>query len=238
MKVLCVSCDRLAEMGSYRVDAGVLVITCARCGAEMRAVDAPAQSVHAAMEPGAGMASPSPKLVVLRRVEDDPAQQAAIAANVADPFTAPEGRCPKCIAPKRPDASTCHQCGLTFVNFVPSEVKPPAPIDKLWRDLLSKWDDSQAHDRIIAAAVSQSALPSIGRLYQIRCAVSPDDPQARRGRDEVVRLAMASASASALIQTPAMGARRGAKFALIMGAVFVFVMIFSLLLRQLFRVGG
>ena len=144
MKILCVSCDRLAEMGSYRLDAGVLVITCSRCGAQMRAVDAPAESVQAAVEGQA--AAPTPRLVVLRPVGEDPAKLAAVAAASEEPFAAPEGRCPKCIAPRRPEAVTCSQCGLTFVNFVPAEVYPPAPLDALWRELLLRWDDTAAHE--------------------------------------------------------------------------------------------
>lgn len=198
MKILCVSCERLAELQSYRVDAGVLMVTCARCGMEMIGVDAPKPAVTPATESSAAAPPPpaTPRVVPLRAVGADPAVIAAkAAASSSDPFSAPEGRCPKCIAKRRGGELSCTQCGLTFVNFIPREVIPPSPLDKMWKELLSKWDDQLEHDRLLAAAVTQSALPSIARLYQIRLAVSPDDPLARRGRDEVLRLATASATA-------------------------------------------
>lgn len=235
MKVLCVSCDRLAEMGGYRLDAGVLVISCSRCGAEMRAVDAPAQSLQVSAEVPA---APALKVVPLRRVsEADPVQVAAKAATAPDPFAAPEGRCPKCIAERRPDALSCPQCGLTYVNFAPDEVKPPPPLDALWRELLAHWDDTASHDRMLAAAVSQQALPQIGRLYQIRFAVNQDDPQARRGRDEVVRLAMASASATALPPESWL-ARRATKVVLLVGGILTFIMLAQMLIRQIQALGA
>lgn len=199
MKVLCTSCDRLAEPGSYRLDAGVLVIECSRCGAELRAEDTVSKGMQAALDRSAPPPSPpapsTPKVVALRAVGPDPAVIAAEAATSEDPFAAPEGRCPKCIAKRRDGELSCRQCGLTFVNFVKHEVIPPAPLDKIWKELLANWSDLAAHDRLLAAAVTSSALPSVARLYQIRLAVSPDDQAARRGRDEVLRLATASATA-------------------------------------------
>lgn len=231
MKVLCVSCERLAELASYRVDAGVLVVTCSRCGAEMRAVDTQPKAVQDALEPQ--LAANTSNVVPLRAVTTNPVESAAQLALAEDPFAAPEGRCPKCIAQRRDGALSCHQCGLTFVNFVADEVLPPPPLDKLWRELLSRWDETEAHDKLLAAAATRSALPSIARLYQIRIAMSPDDLQARRGRDEVLRLATASGAAFQRGSSSVMDPKKGAKIALFVIAAFVALMLFGFLIRGL-----
>ncbi|MEW6431349.1 MAG: hypothetical protein AB1730_07545 [Myxococcota bacterium] len=54
MKVLCPQCERLAAFGPFRVDGGVLYVTCARCGVETR-VEAPAIG---ARPPDASTAAP------------------------------------------------------------------------------------------------------------------------------------------------------------------------------------
>lgn len=233
-------------MGSYRVDAGVLVVACAHCGAEMRGSEPPSKSTQAAVDSSAPippfMASASalaPKVVPLRAVGVDPAILAAQAASSADPFAAPDGRCPKCIAQRRDGELSCNQCGLTFVNFVKRDITPPPPLDQLWKELLAKWDDTGAHDRLLVAAVTQAALPAIARLYQIRLAVSPDDPHARRGRDEVLRLATASATATAFSQVGVPVDRaRTVKIGVLMVGFVLLIMLSTVLIRQLGAASG
>lgn len=236
MKILCLSCDRLAELGSYRVDAGVLVLSCSRCGAEMRAVETPPRPTQSSLEASTSSSSaalPSPRVVQLRAVGADPAALAAQAGQSADPFAAPEGTCPKCIAPRAGGDLSCNQCGLTFVNFVKRDVTPPQPLDSMWQELLANWHDVSAHDRLLVVAVTQAALPSIARLYQIRLAASPDDPLARRGRDEVLRLATVSATAFTASPGTVPDKTRSFKIGVLIVGVLMLIMLSTLLIRQL-----
>lgn len=92
MKVLCPQCERLAELTRFRVDGGVLLVTCERCGAE--------SAVHAAPEgsdapPGPALAaprtSPAPSPSPAARVEPDllAASAAARPAAQARPASQP-----------------------------------------------------------------------------------------------------------------------------------------------------
>ena len=53
-----------------------------------------------------------------------------------------------------------------------------------WQTLLENWSDLKAHDRFLAQAMELGELPTAGRLYRIRLARSPGDPEATRGRDD------------------------------------------------------
>ncbi len=111
-----------------------------------------------------------------------------------DAWSVPEGHCPKCIAVRPPQAISCAQCGLLFENFKPEELEPPPGIADQFQRLLSTWEDIEAHDRLVQAALIQGELATVGRLYRIRLARAPQDAYAARGRDEVLRLATASST--------------------------------------------
>src|SRR5207302_4741833 len=82
MKFLCGSCERLVPVEVFRVAGAAVVLTCPRCGVENRS--------------GADGASPAQASTA----------RAAQSAQSADPFAAPPDRCPKCIAPRPPDAAS------------------------------------------------------------------------------------------------------------------------------------
>lgn len=130
------------------------------------------------------------------RAEPAPAPlQLPLSAMLGDPFMPPQGYCPKCIAIRRAGALSCPQCGLVFARFKPEEHRPSAPLSAAWKLVLSRWEDKEAHDRLMSLALERDELPDVGRLYRIRLALNPDDPMAWRGRDEVLRLAATATGA-------------------------------------------
>jgi hypothetical protein len=201
MRYLCDACERLAPPAAFRVELGVLVMTCARCGQESRArpeealVAAVAQTSLEATAPQApaprSATAPSLKVVALRPSEEQVREAAALARS-ADPLAVPDGFCPKCIAVRKEGADSCASCGLVYANFDPGEQQLSEPLRAAWLLVLERWDDRDAHDRLLSLAVGRGELAMAGRLYRIRLAQAPEDLYAQRGRDEVVRLATAS----------------------------------------------
>lgn len=203
MRYLCDSCERLAPPAAFRVEMGVLVMTCARCGQESRArpeealVAAVAQSQAEASHPAPAPRSntaPALKVVTLRPSEERVREAAALARS-EDPFAVPDGFCPKCISARKEGVEACAACGLVYAIFDPSEQRVSEPLRAAWLSVLERWDDRDAHDRLLSLAVGQGELAAAGRLYRIRLAQAPDDVYAQRGRDEVLRLATASQAA-------------------------------------------
>lgn len=189
MKFLCPSCERLADIAGFRLDAGALLLRCGKCGVESREASPPSAPPSAAA-PEPREAAPAP-LVFLRAVGPG----GPLAPVREDPFTVPEGFCPKCIAPRKPGEQACASCGLLFANFRPADQEVPPPIASAWRELLEAWQENEAHDRFLRLAVADGQMVAAARLYRIQLAHHPDDPFAARGRDDVVRLASAAASA-------------------------------------------
>jgi hypothetical protein len=201
MRYLCDACERLAPPAAFRVELGVLVMTCARCGQESRA--RPEEALVAAVaqtntEPSAqpvpaarSNTSPALKVVTLRPSEERVREAAALARS-EDPFAVPEGFCPKCISVRKEGTASCAACGLVYANFDPNEQRVSEPLSAAWLSVLERWDDRDTHDRLLSLAMGRGELAAAGRLYRIRLAQAPDDLYAQRGRDEVVRLATAS----------------------------------------------
>ncbi len=231
MKFLCEGCERLVSPGSFRVEQNTLVLTCARCQAETRGrAEEVAGAVLAEASRGESAAEPPPPpprasvpslKVVTLRPSGEQVREAAELARSEDPFAVPEGFCPKCIAVRRDDAPACAACGLIFANFVPAEHRPSEPLRQAWLGVLSHWDDRDAHDNLLSLAMGRGELAQAGRLYRIRLAQAPDDLYAQRGRDEVVRLGLASASASL---TPKARTGMGKRMQLV-AAVFFFLLL-------------
>ncbi|MBN1210025.1 MAG: hypothetical protein JXB05_34555 [Myxococcaceae bacterium] len=240
MRFLCDACERLAPPAAFRVEAGVLVMTCARCGQESRA--RPEEALVAAVAqagPQQPSAEPSPRIVpapslkvVALRPSEEQVRDAAALARSGDPFAVPEGFCPKCIAARREGAESCASCGLTFAHFDAGEYLPSEPLRTAWLSVLERWDDRDAHDRLLSLAVGRGELAMAGRLYRIRLAQAPDDLYAQRGRDEVVRLATASPVSFA----PAAASSSSGRGQLVAGLLFFFILlVVGLLLFRQFR---
>jgi rubredoxin len=205
MKFQCDACERLAPLEVFRVEAGALVVTCGRCGAESRAQASLSTSVAmgGAASPREGTAAPgvppqdaaavpplparasSPALRVVRGA-DTPARPSTHDEELFEP---PPGFCPKCVAARREGAMACAQCGLVYDNYRADEQRPSQAVAEAWRELAARWEDPTAHERMVTLALSHGDLAAVGRLYRIRLARAPEDALARRGRDEVVNRA-------------------------------------------------
>ncbi|MDY7227730.1 hypothetical protein [Hyalangium rubrum] len=239
MRYLCDACERLAPPAAFRVELGVLVMTCARCGQESRA--RPEEALAAAVAqtelepplalPPRSTTVPSLKVVTLRPSEERVREAAALARS-EDPLAVPPGFCPKCIAVRKEGAVSCASCGLVYANFNPQEHELSEPLRAAWLTVLERWDDRDAHDRLLSLAVGRGELAMAGRLYRIRLAQAPEDLYAQRGRDEVVRLASASPVGFAPAAAPASSNRAQ----LIAGLFFLIVLVVvGLVLYRQFR---
>ncbi|SEL28839.1 hypothetical protein SAMN05444354_105121 [Stigmatella aurantiaca] len=238
MRYLCDVCERLAPPASFRVELGVLVMTCARCGNESRArpEEALQGAVTQAQEPVPPLQqrlTPVPVLkVVALRPSDEQVRGAAAVARSEDPFAVPPGFCPKCIAARREGAESCASCGLVYANFIPEEQRPSEALQAAWLAVLGRWDDRDAHDRLLSLAVGRGELAMAGRLYRIRLAQAPEDLYAQRGRDEVVRLASASPVGFAPKAQGGLSSRTQLVAAILL---FLFLLVSALLIFRQFR---
>jgi hypothetical protein len=108
-----------------------------------------------------------------------------------DPFTPPPGYCPKCIGGRKEGAVVCPFCGLEYARFRPEEFHGSPALHSTWLGVLELWESKGAHDKVLALASERGELAILGRFYRIRLAHFPEDAQAKRGREEVLRLAAA-----------------------------------------------
>lgn len=203
MKFLCPRCERLVELRDFKLEGTALVLSCPACGSASR-VNAPSSppvalvpltpvtpsttgerpAHHLTSFPGAS------NVVALRSAGSHAVSSAADLAR-SGAFEVPLGRCPKCIAPRQSNGITCSQCGLTFAQFDASQVAPPQWLKTAWVELLSDWGSEERHAELRHRALAEQDLAAVGRLYRMRLVADPEDPFAQRGRDEVLRLALA-----------------------------------------------
>jgi hypothetical protein len=108
-----------------------------------------------------------------------------------DPFTPPPGYCPKCIGGRKEGAVVCPFCGLEYARFRVEEFRGSPALHSTWLGVLELWESKGAHDKVLALASERGELAILGRLYRIRLARFPEDAVAKRGREEVLRLASA-----------------------------------------------
>ncbi|RKG99934.1 hypothetical protein [Corallococcus carmarthensis] len=184
-------------------------------------------------EPSAGPPPPPsrPSVTALRVVRSDAPPVAPLVLD-GDPFQAPPGHCPKCVAPVRDEAGACAACGLVYANFIPDEHQPSGALAGEWHALLETWHDWDAHDRLLSQAMGRGELAMAGRLYRMRLARAPGDALALRGRDEVVRRVTSAAPLASDGPSPAMA--RKVKNA-VMGSVLVIALVLVLVLFQILR---
>jgi hypothetical protein len=88
--------------------------------------------------------------------------------------------------------------------FLPSEA-----VAALWKKLWLRWDDALEHERFRQAAMSSGELAEAGRLYQLRLARLPGDPEAEFGREELLRMV---STVGMMERTPPPDSRRWRKF--------------------------
>lgn len=184
MKFLCPACERIAEIGGFRVEDGTLLLRCAPCGVESRQPEAPLRTERP--RPKVVPLSPPPASVEAPAPEAPGTPGTPLAA--VD-FAVPPDRCPKCIARIPSGAVSCTQCGLAFAHALLDEYGPSEELGARWQELANRWDQPKAHDAVLLTAATLGELAACGRLYRIRLARAPNDPLAQRGLQEVLRLA-------------------------------------------------
>jgi len=173
VKIVCPSCERIADIRSFRMEGNTLVLECDRCGAENRLSAAVSGSPpHAAAK---GILGGAPPVVPL--------------GPSAEWLEVPPGHCPKCVSPRKENASACGQCGLVFERCRPEDLQPSEWLVANWKKLVASWEEREAHERFVKDALLQQELLGAGRLYRIRLARKPGDALAVHGRDALVRAA-------------------------------------------------
>jgi hypothetical protein len=247
VKLLCPACERLGEPTALRLESGCVVATCGRCGAKgslgvlapipLDALPPPPR----AAAPAAAPVPVAPVVTPLRAVEAlpvstgkaPPSATAASPSSEEDPYEVPEGRCPKCVAVRPEAAVNCAQCGLVFTNFVADEHRLKPGLDRAWRQLLQRWEDPALHDKLLQRAYTEQALPQVARLYQLRIARNEGDAMARRGREELLRRAMATATVAARpeAQKPPVN-RKALWLTLLGGTVLMLALLFAVVSLQ------
>jgi hypothetical protein len=189
MKYLCDACQRLVEARSFRVESGALVVSCPTCGQDSRTGPAPALPPEAPLARPQLASTLAGSNVVELRASNRDAIERARAISTDGPFAVPEGRCPKCISPRLAEARSCKGCGADFSLISPEMLMPSQWMQDGWTALLQRWGELDQHDALVVAALGKGELPALGRLYRLYLARVPEDPLARRGREEVVRRA-------------------------------------------------
>jgi len=113
---------------------------------------------------------------------------------------------------------------------VTPDTPPPAtPADRAeeaaWAELRARWGDPEAHRAFLARFADLEGLARAGARYRAVLAERPDDPEAGRGRDEVLRRATAVGLASMPRTAPPPASspwmRRGVIATLVLGAAAV-----------------
>lgn len=243
MKVLCPQCERLIALEVFRVDGPVLIITCAKCGAESRvenvSVSAAASNTSSApsrppsQPPRVSLASTEggSNVVVLRTAGHEAVQKAAKAADEG-PFTIPDGVCPKCIA-RRAGAPSCPHCGILFETFDEASVLPAKWLREDWVEVLRDWNNQTLHTQLRRKAQQADALAAVGRLYRLRQAFVPEDPVAEEGRADVLRMAAAGIS---FRPAPSIDDAERRKRVALVGTLLVVTAILIFVVVQLLRV--
>ncbi len=147
----------------------------------------------------------------------------ASASATMDPFMPPPGYCPKCIGVRKDGAVVCPYCGLEYARYRGEDFEPSTALYSTWQGVWQLWESKSAHDKVLSLASERGELALLGRLYRIRQAYFPDDAQAKRGREEVLRLA---AAGSGLMPSEKPDKRMKMKTAM-MGVVLFVLMIIA-----------
>ena len=200
----------------------------------LRFADAQARGAESAPAPAASELAPSSGTPL--RVVKDPAPAVSVASE--DPFMPPPGFCPKCIGARKEGAVVCPFCGLEYARFRLDELRPSPVLTSTWLGVLEQWESKGAHDKVLAMASEKGELAALGRLYRIRQARWPEDAMAKRGREEVLRLAAAGSG----LTHSAPPDRRAKLKAVGLALLFILLMVAAVLIaaqaRRMLGAGG
>ncbi len=167
MKVLCEKCGALAEGRLEARPGGGAALVCGACGAEISLTEA---------VPG-GPAPPTPS---------SPSSPTPTSAPIA---TAPPTPTSTETSPASPSQTA-----------TPSPPGPPAATPsadlasathEAWAQVLTRWDDEEAHRTFLARFGDLEGLAEAGRRYREVLSEKPGDATALRWRDEILKRATA-----------------------------------------------
>ena len=115
-----------------------------------------------------------------------------------------------------------------FANFRAEEHQPSAALESAWRGLEERWGKQEEHEKFLQMSFNMGELAKAGRLYRIRLAATPDDPQAKVALESMVR--MASTAAAAAAKTDPGELQRNRRKVLAVSAMLFFVLPIAALL--------
>lgn len=189
MKYLCEGCERLVEVGRYRVEAAALELLCPRCGAGSR--------VEGGERPGPVSEGERPVVVPFAPRPSSPAPAPTVEPAATAPVVPAAERCPKCATPKR-EATACPKCGLIFALYHPEADVIPQSARREFARLLEEWGSPASARLLEAVGPDQVAL--LARLARHHLADFPGDARAQGILDALTGRSMLLATAAAQSQ--------------------------------------
>ena len=198
MNGLCTACKQPVEVVDFRLGEGIVVVRCPACGKEQRLSLSDASGAGDAASPPPARAKESPPAAPVA----PPPQATATAPPIEPDFEPPPGFCPKCIAPRTPQALSCPACGLVFGPASASTLRPSPGLVAAYRALAARWGEAPEHVRFLHLAAASGELAAAGRLYRIRLAHAPGDAVARGSLGATVKMASAPVSVAAIKSAP------------------------------------
>lgn len=166
MKIQCVLCKEIVEIGAFKPSSDGVRIRCSACEQEFFL---PASGKREAARPAAR-----------EPADDDP--------EALD--------CPKCFARVAASHSACAGCGLLRERFdsFGAEIADSAPpeLEALWQACESDWSDSAAHDRFIELASAGDSFAYAARCYRQVLRRRPEDTTARLKLERIARMTEAA----------------------------------------------
>lgn len=147
-----------------------------------------------------------------------------------DPFAAPVGHCPKCIAPWSASESSCRACGVLSAHAPGYAIRPPPELARRWQKLRESWSEPGAHKAFLAHAQTTQQLERAARLYRIHLVRYRGDAAAEQGLAMVVRMALVPTQ----LERPR--ATSSGRLKLVSGTVFACIAVLcALILASVFR---
>jgi hypothetical protein len=117
-----------------------------------------------------------------------------------------------------------------------SETEPGE--DAAWAAVVARWTEEEAHRDYLGRLWDLEGLAEAGRRYKAALDASPQDPVARRWRDEVIRRATAVALSQLPRTRPPRPGRQLARRALIAAAMVAVAAMVAWMLLRLPRAGS